>query len=347
MTDSDNPTNGAAGSASDATFTQDAAIEKLAGILDADPTLERTIPKEEGQDKPEDDESEGDAETPDDDPETEESEDEADDAEQEAIELADETEIDLGDGRATLKELKEAFKSAHLQRADYTRKTQAVSEDRKMVEEKAQEVVTRAQQLQQERETFLAVAQEFIGQPPERPQQSAQDDPYAWTVYMEAKENYEERLGKVRTVYQQSEAQKAKAAEDQAKELPRIVEAERAKLLQRFPKLKDPDTAKKYKADMVDVMTRIYGFDADQVANLADSRAVHMALDLIEFHRIKNAAPAAKAKVETKPPLVKAAKRASPESRKAGEMQSLRDRLGKSGRRDDAVAYLKALNLDL
>jgi ribosomal protein L17 len=116
-------------------------------------------------------------------------------------------------------------------------------------------------------------------------------------------------------------------------------------LLERFPKLKDPEVAKKYKADMVDVMTRIYGFDADQVTNLADSRAVAMALDLIEYHKIKAALPTAKAKVETKPPLVKAAKRASPESRKQAELNSLRDRHAKSGRRDDAVAILKALDL--
>jgi ribosomal protein L17 len=93
-------------------------------------------------------------------------------------------------------------------------------------------------------------------------------------------------------------------------------------------------------------MTRIYGFDADQVTNLADSRAVAMALDLIEYHKIKAALPTAKAKVETKPPLVKAAKRASPEHRRNTELQSMRDRLGKTGRRDDAVAILKALNFD-
>jgi ribosomal protein L17 len=347
MTDSDNPTTGAAGSASDAFLTQDAAIEKLAGILDADPAnIDRIIPKEEGQDKPEDEESEGDAETPDDDPETEESEDEAEDeAEAEAIELADETEIDLGDGRATLKELKEAFKSASLQRADYTRKTQAVSEDRKMVEEKAQEVVTRAQQLQQERETLLAIAQEVIGQPPQKPAVSAQDDPFAWVQYSSEKEAYEERLGKFREVKRQSDEYKARIEADQAKELPKIVERERAKLFERFPKLKDHQTAAKYKAEMLDMMTRVYGFDAEQVANLADSRAVHMALDLIEYHKIKAALPTAKAKVETKPPLVKAAKRASPEHRKNVELQSLRERHAKSGRRDDAVAILKALDL--
>jgi hypothetical protein len=338
MTDSDNPQDGAAGSASDAFLTQDQATEKLAGILDTDPELNRTIPKEEGQ--------EDDAETTDDEPEVEESEEEAEaETEQEAIELADETEIDLGDERATLKQLKEAFKSAHLQRADYTRKTQAVSEDRKMVEEKAQEVVTRAQQLQQERQAFLAVAHKFIGQPPQKPTVSAQDDPFAWVQYSSEKEAYEERLGEVRTVYAQSEAEKAKAAEEQAQQLPKIVEQERAKLLERFPKLKDHEVAKKYKAEMVDVISRHYGYSPEEIANVADSRAVTMMLDLNEFHKIKAALPTAKAKVETKPPLVKAAKRASPEHRKNTELQALRDRHAKSGRRDDAVAYLKALDL--
>lgn len=345
MTDSDNSLDGAAGSASDATFTQDAAIEKLAGILGTDPKLDRIIPEEEGQEKSEADEAEDDAETTEEAPEAEEPEEDADDTDQEAIELADETEIDLGDGRATLKELKEAFKAASLQRADYTRKTQAVSEDRKLVEEKAAAIVERAQQLQTEREYVLGLAQQFLPQPPARPTISAQEDPVAWIEYTAAKEDYDEKMRAVHYHQQQAEAERQRLQQEQQQALSRNVEAERAKLLERFPKLKDPAVAQKTQAEITDVFTREFGFTLEEIANVSDARMMSVMLDALEYRKLKSAAPAVKAKVEAKPPLVKAAKRASPADRQNKELSAMRERLGKTGRRDDAVAILKALDL--
>jgi hypothetical protein len=349
MTDSDNPATGNAGSApAPSSFTQDQGMEKLAALFAAE-TPQATIPEDKDQETPEADEAEGGDETPDDAPDeaegTEQTETE-DETEANAIELADETEIDLGDGeRITFAELKAAKKQVKEFQRDYSRKTEELAENRKVVEKSAQAVVTNAQQLQQEREAFLAVAGEFIGQPPERPHASPAEDPIAWLEFQAAKENYEERLGKVRGVYQQAEAHKAKQAEEQQARMPEIIEAERTKLFERFPRLKDPEIARKTKTEMVETFQREYGLSPEEVANVADSRVVAVMLDALEYRKLKAAAPAAKAKVESKPPLVKAAKRQNPQSQAEREKQTLRNRHRQTGRIDDAVAILKSWNL--
>lgn len=349
MTDGDNPDTGNAGSASESRWmTADQGTEKLAALFAAE-TAEPTIPEDKDQDTP-DAEAEGGDGTPDDAADeaegTEETETEEDGEEGSSVELSDDTEIDLGDGtRTTFADLKAAKKQVKEFQRDYSRKTEALAEDRRVVESKAQTVIERAQQLQAERETFLSVIQEFLPAPPQRPSVSPSEDPIAWVEYQSAKEDYEGKIGKLQAVHNQRLAAQQKAAEEQQAKMPEIVAQEREKLLARRPHLKDPQIAAKTKAEMASIISEKYGFSPDEIANVADSRAVEMMLDLLDYQRIKNAAPAAKAKVETKPPLVKAAKRQSAQSQAERERQTLRNRHRQTGRVDDAVAILKSWNL--
>jgi hypothetical protein len=350
MTEGNNPTEGNADSTS--AYSVDTGAERLARLFEQESGAIPAILESKDQDEPEAEQAEGDADEPEtDEPEgegTEEAdkEEESEAEEGETISLSDETEIDLGDGtRTTLADLKASRKQVVEFQRDYTRKTQAIADDRRTVEEKAQALVDRVQQLQAERETFLSVVQEFLPQPPKPPTVQPGEDPIAWVEYQAQKEQYEQRIGKLNEVHQQRIAAQQQAEAERAKEMPKIVEQERAKLLDRFPKLKDPEVAKKTKTEMVDVFQREYGLTAEEVANVADSRVVAVMLDALEYRKLKAAAPAAKAKVEAKPPLVKAAKRPSPEAAKAKERQAMHDRLGKTGSRMDAVAILKALDL--
>lgn len=352
MTGSDTPAAaGPAESTSDSRWlTADEGAEKLAALLNAAPKeiLDTRKDKDQEANSEPEGEVEGNAENPDEAPDKDEGPDEAEKdeaAEKTSVELDDDAEFDLDGERIPFHELKRRAKRGQELQRDYSRKTEALAEDRKTVESKAQTVIERAQQLQAERDAFLSVAQEFIGQPPSRPDTTPTEDPIAWLEFQAAKEGYEQRLGKVREVYQQSEAQKAKALEEQQRAMPQIVEQERSKLLERFPKLKDPEYAKKTKAEMVDVFQREYGLSADEVANVADSRVVAVMLDALEYRRLKAATPAVKAKVESKPPLIKAAKRADPAQSANRQRADLHAKLRKSGSRMDAVEILKALDL--
>lgn len=352
MTGSDTPAAaGPAESTSDSRWlTADEGAEKLAALLNAAPKeiLDTRKDKDQEADNEPEGEVEGNVENPDEAPDEDEGPDEAEKdetAEKASVELDDDAEFDLDGERIPFHELKRRAKRGQELQRDYSRKTEALAEDRRTVESKAQTVIERAQQLQAEREAFLSVTQEFIGQPPQEPTTSPSEDPIAWLEFQAAERAYNARLGKIREVYLQSEALKAKEREERQREMPKIVEQERSKLLERFPKLKDPEIARKTKTEMVDVFQREYGLSAEEVANVADSRVVAVMLDALEYRRLKAATPAVKAKIEAKPPLIKAAKRADPAQSANRQRQDLHAKLKKTGSRLDAVEILKSLDL--
>ena len=351
MTESENPNTGNAGQY----LTASQASDRLASILEGEPEAIQTIAKDENQEQPEGEkpegeeveataeqaeiEEEGSEEQPEE-PETE------DEEEQASVELTDDLEIELEDGeRTTLAELKNAKKQIKEFHRDYTRKTEIVKQDRIVVEEKAQAVLQQVQQLQQERENFLAVVHEFLGAPPQRPSVSPQEDPMAWMEYNAQRELYAEKWEKVNSVQGQREAERQRMEQERQQQLPKIIESERAKIVEKFPKMKDPEVAKKTTAEMLDVIPRVYGFSQEELQQVIDSRYVHILMDALEYNRIKTAQPAAKEKVASKPPLIKAQKRQSPAAKQGQERRELHDRLRKSGSKMDAVAILKALDL--
>jgi hypothetical protein len=347
MTEGENPNPGNAGQY----LTSSQASDRLASILESEPQALETIAKDENQEQPEgekpestvepDAESEVETEGTDEQPETEDEE-EA----QESVELSDDFEIELEDGeRITLAELKNAKKQAKEFQRDYTRKTQAVSDDRKIVEDRANAILAQVQQLQQERESFLTVVHEFLGSPPQRPNASPQEDPMAWMEYNAQRELYAEKWDKVNSVQQQREAEMQRQMQEREQHIPQIIEAERSKIVEKFPKLKDPEFAKKTTTEMMDVIPRVYGVPVEELSQVMDSRYVHILMDAMEYQRIKNAQPAVKEKVVSKPPLIKAQKRQSPAAKQSNERKELHDRHRKTGSKMDAVAILKALDL--
>jgi len=167
----------------------------------------------------------------------------------------------------------------------------------------------------------------------------------AWLKYNAEVELYREKWDKVNSVQQQREAEMQRQMQERQQHLPQIIEAERAKIVEKFPKLKDPEVAKKTTAEMMDVIPRAYGFSQEELSQVMDSRYVHILMDALEYQRIKNAQPAAKEKVASKPPLIKAQKRQSPAAKQGQERKELHDRHRKTGSKMDAVAILKALDL--
>ena len=168
----------------------------------------------------------------------------------------------------------------------------------------------------------------------------------AWVEFTAAREKYNDAVSELNAAEQERAWNAEQLAKQQQEELPKIVAQEREKLLARYPSLKDAKVAEKTKAEMASIISEKYGVHPDEIANVADHRAVAMMLDLLDYQRIKAAAPAAKAKLESKPPLVKPAKRVSPQAKAHGDLRDLHDAHRKSGgRMETAVAILK--NFDL
>jgi len=119
-------------------FIEDVPVDDDDTSQEQDESVEGEVSEDEGvegseeddSEQEEDDESQSDEDDEDSDDDDSEEDDE-DDSETEEVELSEDLEIELPDGTsATLKELREG----HLRQADYTKKTQALAEERKKFE---------------------------------------------------------------------------------------------------------------------------------------------------------------------------------------------------------------------
>jgi hypothetical protein len=279
----------------------------------------------------------------------EDAEPDTDDTERETIELADDVEIELEEGkRVTLAELKAEFgktqeRVAGVQRAS-EQKLQEAAALRREAEDHGNRIIEQAQQLKQQRELLEAFAQAVMPQPPQMPNVSASDDPVAWSIYSEQKAQYD-NFAQWANWFQGQKAEEARQAQEQfQREMPKRIETERSRLLELRPSLKDPKIAEQAKADIASVASK-YGFPAEEVGTVTDSRIVNLLLDLADYHKIKAGLPAAKAKVQAAAPLVKATKRQAATDTKQKDFQKKVNNLRKTRSLGDLTAVLAEMDI--
>lgn len=244
---------------------------------------------------------------------------------------------EVGDETFTLSELKE-WKQNGLRQADYTKKTQQLSEDRKSFEgerskwESERESVI--DHLRQERAKLQdALATFAIEQDPE-----PSPDGLSWEDYTKRKTAWDKRQKKKQEAQQ---AYQAIAAEQNAE----VVKRETAKLLQHIPEWRDPDVMKS-SAEAIVRMSAEYGFSSDEMSYVTDHRILRVLNDL---NRLKAEADTRKTSesVAAKQ-AVKAAKRLTPgakpdpKNHASKELRQKRDQLKKTGSIADAAALLQA-----
>lgn len=324
-----------------------AALEDILSPPEREPAEDQVQNRDE--EEPEG-EAESDAETDDDEPgEADQEADEEADDDAESIEVDDSFEVELEDGKkATLADLKEAYLKAEKRvtdfQRDYTQKTTALSSERKEVEEQGKRVLDHAQQLKQQRELILNYAQAFMPQPPERPNVPAEADPVAWSIYSQQKDEYDRQVQQFQQMQSQHQQELQRQAEQQKREFAQYVDQERQKLLEARPELKDPKRLEEVRAGM-SVFAEHYGFTPQETESIADSRMLRAMLDLIEYHKIRNAAPKAKAKLVGKPKMLKSGKTQTAQDKSSRLQKEKADRLRKTGSLEAAVDAL--LDMDL
>ena len=96
---------------------------------------------------------------------------------------------------------------------------------------------------------------------------------------------------------------------------------------------------------MYSVMKDAYGIDGTELAPFFDSRAFEVMLDAVAYHKLQQAAPKAKAKMQGKPPVLKGSKQRSPQQKDAQARKAKSDRLRKSGDLTAAVDVLMDFDL--
>lgn len=224
------------------------------------------------------------------------------------------------------KELKDAL----LRQADYTQKTQAVAEQRKAIEERAQ--------LLEQRERVMGMAFDKAVELREVQNRLAQFDQIDWQSLAQ---NDPAQATQLNIAYQQlqreaqkkyGELQQVQAASQQLTETQRqqmLADAEKD-LKARLPSFNAEVAAQ------IKVAAREYGITDQELNAVMDPRYVHVLHDAMKWRALQAEKPKAMQKVVQAPKAIKP-QAAQPKQR---TNQAALDRLKKNGRVEDLAAFL-------
>ena len=228
------------------------------------------------------------------------------------------------------------LKDGYQRQADYTRKSQALAEQRKETEN----IQSERMQLEQERQMYANGLQMLQEQQTAKLQDFdkvewetlKQEDPYAYMIKKDEYRDAQERVGNLQAeqrLVQQEQSQQMQQARAH------FVQQEYARLVSALPEWNDKDST--IKKDIQEYATSV-GFRPEEINQLADHRSVLIIKKAMEFDKLtKKVAPKKKA-VKKVPKVQKAGRGTSKEETAAEELKSKRARLRKTGKQDDAAS---------
>ena len=300
------------------------AADAILGLMGAEEGSEQEQP--ETQAEANDSEAESDAEESYD---SDESEVEQDDGEDEQQELPKYRVKAAGEEKeVTLDELIKSYQLG----TDYTKKSQAVAEERKAVEAERQRI-EEARQLRDQYAERLQVIEQMLNQqqPEENLEYLKETDPIGYAVKVAELSQREKQLAQVQAERQRiAEQQK----QEQQQELGKVIQAEARKLAEVLPDYADPQKGEAIRRELREFGMKA-GFSEQELANVYDSRAVITLWKAAQYDKLQSAKPNITKKVNEAPKVIKAG--VSPQRDNNDELRKLKARAKQSGRVADAA----------
>jgi len=272
---------------------------------------------------------------------------EANDSEAESEESYDESEVEQDEGEEEAEEppkyrvkaageerevtLDELIKSYQLG-TDYTKKSQAVAEERKAVEAERQRI-EEARYLRDQYAERLQVIEQMLNQQPETENLDylKETDPIGYAVKVAELSQREKQLAQVR-------AEQARIVEQQQREqqeqLGQVVQAESRKLAEVIPEYADPQKGETLRRELREFGIKA-GFSDQELANVYDSRAVLTLYKAMQYDKLQSAKPSITKKVNEAPKVMKSGVSQPRDS--SDEMKKLKARAKQTGRVADAA----------
>jgi hypothetical protein len=242
------------------------------------------------------------------------------------------TKIKLSDGSEhTLEEIEKGF----LRQQDYTRKTQELSSNRKLLEEAAQRFVNQDKQVKEFAEFARKVVESYAPKPPDPAKINS--DPIG---YLQEKEAFEKASQTWRQLAenQQSISQRLEASEG-SKTQEQLAQETKA-LVERIPSLATPEGWRAFKAEATDIGGKHFGFTPSEIEGIQDHRyvlALHKAMQMVKLEATKMERVRA---AKNAPSPVSANARPAPNRSTQQTQKVLTERARKTGSVEDIAALL-------
>jgi hypothetical protein len=272
---------------------------------------------------------------------------EANDSEAESEESYDEPEVEQDEGEEEAEEppkyrvkaageekevtLDELIKSYQLG-TDYTKKSQAVAEERKAVEaEKAR--IEEARYLRDQYAERLQVIEQMLNQQPETENLDylKETDPIGYAVKVAELSQREKQLAQV-----QAERQRIAMQQDQERQeqLGHVIQAEARKLAEAIPEYADPQKGEIARRELREFGQKL-GFSEQELSGVYDSRQVLTLWKAMQYDKLQSAKPGITKKVNEAPKVMKSG--VSQPRDASDELKKLKARAKQTGRVADAA----------
>lgn len=237
------------------------------------------------------------------------------------------------DGKEQQVTLDEALKGYQRQ-VDYSRKTEALSKNRKEFEAERQAVMTERAQYAQLLTALQSQLQQLQPQEPNW-EELYRSDPFE---YVRQKDLHRERQEKLAAVNYETQRLQSVQAQEQQAALAKLVEDNRAKLHETIPSWKD---SKKWEADRAKILEygKGLGFTDEELNSTYDHRAVVALYKAMQYDALLKNQPKPLA---AKGPKTVSAGSAASTPKPTTEYTRAKQRLAKTGRVADAASLMEA-----
>jgi hypothetical protein len=233
------------------------------------------------------------------------------------------------DKEVTLDELIKSYQLG----TDYTKKSQAVAEERKAVEAE-RHAVQEAKALRDQYAQQLGIIEQMLNQP-----QQAEDldylketDPIGYAVKVAELSQKEKQLAQVRA---QREMISQQQEYDRQNQMKQMIAAESEKLVAVLPEFADPSKGEVIRKD-IRTYGKQMGFSDDELANVFDSRAVLTLYKAMQYDKLQSAKPGITKKVAEAPKAIKPGV-SKPKDSNSEEIRKLKSRAKSTGSVRDAA----------
>ena len=217
--------------------------------------------------------------------------------------------------------------------ADYTKKTQELAENRKVVEaERAK--IQEASRLRDQYAERLSVIEQMLNQTEKAEDLSVlkETDPIGYAVKVAEQAEREKQLAAVRAERQRLAQQQQS---EQQERLQAHLASEAAKLREAIPEMSDEIKGDVVKREIRDFAKSI-GFSDQELAAVYDSRAVLTLYKAMQYDKLMKGKPEVTKKVNQAPKMLKPGT-STPEARETDQVKKMRQQLRKSGNKNDAA----------
>lgn len=229
------------------------------------------------------------------------------------------------------------LKKGYSRTKDYTRKTQALAEERKRFEEQEVAKVREERRQYAERLAALAAVVQLPGEEPNwedlRDRLSSEDFTQQFTEWR----NGQRRMAQVRA---EQERIAALEAEEQQRTRAQRLAAEKERLETALPVLKDPDRGKQYRDDLI-AYAKSVGFTDDELAAVEDHRPLLLLDKARKWDEAEKRKPTIEKKIDR---ALETMKPSGPAARpRTTAVERAQQSLAKTGSVEDAATVINAL----